>query len=83
MGMGARSQTVVTMATKPPMPDDVSIDELREAVEHMHGVPARFIEPVEACLSCVDALVTPGDACLSRVDPVIDVEDLRADSRMA
>jgi hypothetical protein len=24
--------------------DDVSIDEPREAVEHMHGVPARFIE---------------------------------------
>ncbi|MGO9835485.1 MAG: hypothetical protein ACLP1X_14825 [Polyangiaceae bacterium] len=23
--------------------DDVSTDELREAVEHMHGVPARFI----------------------------------------
>jgi hypothetical protein len=27
--------------------DDVSIDELREAVEHMHGVPARFVEAVE------------------------------------
>ena len=27
--------------------DDVSIDELREAVEHMHGVPARFVETVE------------------------------------
>jgi len=27
--------------------DDVSIDELREAVEHMHGVPARFVESVE------------------------------------
>jgi hypothetical protein len=23
--------------------DDVSIDELREAVERMHGVPARFV----------------------------------------
>jgi hypothetical protein len=29
------------------MDDDVSVDELREAVEHMHGVPARFIEAVE------------------------------------
>ena len=27
--------------------DDVSIDELQKAVEHMHGVPARFIEAVE------------------------------------
>jgi hypothetical protein len=27
--------------------EDVSIDELREAVEHLHGVPARFIETVE------------------------------------
>jgi hypothetical protein len=27
--------------------DDVSIDELREAVEHMHGVPARYLETVE------------------------------------
>jgi hypothetical protein len=27
--------------------DDVSLDELREAVEHMHGVPARFVEAVE------------------------------------
>jgi hypothetical protein len=26
---------------------DVSIDELREAVEHMQGVPARFVEAVE------------------------------------
>src|SRR5580700_4613057 len=32
----------------PPAPDDdVSLDELREAVEHMHGVPARFVEAVE------------------------------------
>jgi hypothetical protein len=29
------------------MDDDVSIDELREAVEHMHGVPARYVETVE------------------------------------
>jgi len=29
------------------MDDDVSIDELRQAVEHMHGVPARFVESVE------------------------------------
>lgn len=29
------------------MDDDVSIDELREAVERMHGVPARFVEAVE------------------------------------
>jgi hypothetical protein len=29
------------------MTDDVSIDELREAVEHLHGVPARFVEAVE------------------------------------
>jgi hypothetical protein len=29
------------------MDDDVSVDELREAVEHLHGVPARFIEAVE------------------------------------
>jgi hypothetical protein len=27
--------------------DDVSIDELREAVEHLHGVSARFVEAVE------------------------------------
>ncbi len=27
--------------------DDVSIDELQKAVEHMHGVPARFVEAVE------------------------------------
>jgi hypothetical protein len=27
--------------------DDVPVDELREAVEHMHGVPARFVEAVE------------------------------------
>jgi hypothetical protein len=26
--------------------DDVAIDELREAVEHMHGVPATFVEAV-------------------------------------
>jgi hypothetical protein len=32
-----------------PTPTDghVSIDELREAVEHLHGVPARFVEPIE------------------------------------
>lgn len=29
------------------MDDDVSIDELKKAVEHMHGVPARFVEAVE------------------------------------
>jgi hypothetical protein len=28
------------------MDDDVSIDELREAVEHLHGVPARYVETV-------------------------------------
>lgn len=28
--------------------DDVSIDELREAVEYLHGVPATFVEAVEA-----------------------------------
>ena len=27
--------------------DDVSIDELRQAVEHMHGVPASYVETVE------------------------------------
>ena len=27
--------------------DDVSIEELQKAVEHMHGVPARFLEAVE------------------------------------
>jgi hypothetical protein len=27
--------------------DDVSVDELREAVEHMHGVPAKYVEAVE------------------------------------
>ena len=27
--------------------DDVSIDELREAVEYLHGVPARYVETVE------------------------------------
>jgi hypothetical protein len=30
------------------MGDDVSIDELREAVEHMHGVRECFVEAVEA-----------------------------------
>ena len=29
------------------MDDDVSIDELREAVEHLHGVPATFVKAVE------------------------------------
>jgi hypothetical protein len=29
------------------MNDDVSVDELREAVEHMHGVPASYVETVE------------------------------------
>lgn len=27
--------------------EDVSIDELREAVEHMHGAPARYVEAIE------------------------------------
>ncbi len=31
----------------PVIDDDVSIDELQKAVEHMHGVPARFVEAVE------------------------------------
>ena len=29
------------------MDDDVSIDELRDAVENLHGVPAVFLEAVE------------------------------------
>lgn len=29
------------------MDDDVSIEELQKAVEHLHGVPAKFIEAVE------------------------------------
>ncbi len=29
------------------MDDDVSLDELREAVEYMHGVPATYVETVE------------------------------------
>jgi hypothetical protein len=29
------------------MTDDISIAELQKAVEHMHGVPARFVEAVE------------------------------------
>ena len=29
------------------MDDDVSVDELREAVEHMHGVPANYVETIE------------------------------------
>jgi len=29
------------------MDNDVSIEELQQAVEHMHGVPARFLEAVE------------------------------------
>jgi hypothetical protein len=29
------------------MTDDVSIDELREAVERQHDVPATFVESVE------------------------------------
>jgi hypothetical protein len=35
------------MSEQVSMDDDVSIDELREAVEHMHGVPAHFVEAVE------------------------------------
>ena len=35
------------VATVAVMDDDVSIDELREAVEHLHGVPARFVEAIE------------------------------------
>src|SRR5580698_752925 len=35
------------VATFGAMDDDVSIDELQKAVEHMHGVPARFVETVE------------------------------------
>lgn len=35
------------VATVVDVEDDVSIDELREAVEHMHGVPARYVETVE------------------------------------
>jgi hypothetical protein len=31
-------------ATLAPVDDDVSIDEIQKAVEHMHGVPARFVE---------------------------------------
>jgi hypothetical protein len=31
------------------MDDDVSIDELREAVEHMHGVPARSTPRKTSC----------------------------------
>jgi hypothetical protein len=27
--------------------DDISVEELREAVEHMHGVPAKFVESVD------------------------------------
>ena len=29
------------------MDDDVSIEELQKAVEHMYGVPAHFVEAVE------------------------------------
>jgi hypothetical protein len=29
------------------MPDDLSNVQLQKAVEHMHGVPARFVEAVE------------------------------------
>jgi hypothetical protein len=30
-----------------PVDDDVSVEELQKAVEHMHGVPAKFDEAVE------------------------------------
>jgi hypothetical protein len=30
-----------------PLDDDVSMDELPEVVEHIRGVPARFVEPVK------------------------------------
>src|SRR6266849_9029431 len=39
--------TAPTVATLIAMDDDVSIGELQKAVEHMHGVPARFVEAVE------------------------------------
>jgi hypothetical protein len=32
---------------RPVIDNDVSIEELQKAVEHMHGVPARFVESVE------------------------------------
>lgn len=40
--------------------DDVSIDELREAVEHMHGVPATFVEAVEVDERFQGAIVWQG-----------------------
>jgi hypothetical protein len=33
--------------TGAPFDEDASVDELREAVEHMYGEPARFVEAVE------------------------------------
>jgi hypothetical protein len=33
--------------TKAILDDDVSIDEIQKAVEHTHGVPAKFVEAVE------------------------------------
>ena len=43
-GPQPRSQTGVTMAAKSPMTDDVSTEELQKAVDHMHGLPTRFVE---------------------------------------
>lgn len=42
------------------MDDDVSIDELREAVEHMHGVPASYVESVEVDERFQGAIVWQG-----------------------
>jgi hypothetical protein len=41
------------------MDDDVSIDELREAVEHMHGVPARFAQAAPIAVREDDLLGRP------------------------
>ena len=40
--------------------DEVSIDELREAVEHMHGVPATFVESVDVDERFQGAIVWQG-----------------------
>jgi len=44
----------------PPVTGPASLDELREVVEHMHGVPARYVETVEVDERFKDEVVWQG-----------------------
>ena len=50
------------------MDDDVSVDELREAVEHMHGVRARYIETVPVDERFKGEVVWQGDVKVFALD---------------